>query len=340
MPPTTTPRRTALVVLNPAAGHHRTGRLADRAMAALAAAGLDATLVRTEGPRHAEALAREATADLVIAAGGDGTVQEVAAGLASGAATEAVGSAGPALGVLPLGTGNDFARLVGMPRGLDEAASVLATGEALPLDALVVRWLEAPDGPWLDGLCVNALGIGFDASVAVEVARFKRLPGQLAYLAAVLKAWRAWQRPQVRIERLASGVRLDERGEPGERTAAGTLYEGPLFLADLANGRAVGGGFRFTPTASPADGLLDLVLVDGVRLGRLPALLAALAKGHHLSAPELRAERLPALRLTSDRPIPLHFDGEVLTQRAREVEVRVRRHVLRTVVGSGAAWDR
>lgn len=316
------PRRSFGVILNPVAGSRHADRLSDRLRALLAAHGVTYELVRTGYPRHAVALAGELAGsfDVVVAAGGDGTVQETASGLRT--------IPGATLGILPLGTGNDLAGLIGMPRRLEQAVAALLAAEAVAVDAGSVRWREEPVGPWRESSFLNAVGIGFDALVAAEAARFKRYRGKSAYLLGVVSALRQWTEPVVVVERMGPVWALAPDGSCTP-LAAESGVEGALFLAAAGNGRSVGGGFRMTPHASLADGLLDFCLAAGVRSRRLPVLVTQVLRGTHIGAPEVTAERLAGLRLRSESGVPIHVDGEVLTRKAVEVEVRVVPRALR-----------
>jgi diacylglycerol kinase (ATP) len=320
------------VILNPAAGNSRAGKIRARLRAALEASGASFELIPTEGPRHAARLAAELGGgfDAVVAAGGDGTSQEVATGLYRAASRVP-------LGVLPLGTGNDFGDLIRMPHRCEDAVAALLAAEAQPIDVGHVRWREQADGPWHEGLFLNAVGIGFDAMVATEAARFKHFRGKSAYFAGIVSALKRWPRPTVRVERLSPSLRILPGGATEPAASGELLHEGKLFLAAVGNGRTVGGGFRITPHARPDDGLLDLCFVDDVRHLRLPILIPQVMRGRHLGAPEVVSERLTGLRIVSpDYGLPLHFDGEVLTSSAVEVEVHVLPGAVQVLCPAGA----
>ncbi|MDX1420356.1 MAG: diacylglycerol kinase family protein, partial [Rubricoccaceae bacterium] len=170
------------VVLNPAAQNGRAGRQRAAIEAALRVENVRFDLYVTERPGHATLLAQQAApdADVVLAVGGDGTVQEVVQGLHGSEA---------ALGVLPLGTGNDFAYALGVPETLWEALQALLTAPVRTIDLGRVYWEDATDDA-LGGherLFANCLGVGFDALVARNARRFKRLGGRTAYHAAVFR---------------------------------------------------------------------------------------------------------------------------------------------------------
>lgn len=313
------PPRSLAVILNPAAGNRRAGRAPADLVAALEASGAPFEVLTTRRPNHAAVLARDAAArfDAVIAAGGDGTLQEVASGLLA-AEGEAV------LGVIPLGTGNDFARLLGVPEKPAEAVRALLGAEVVPIDAGIVRWREATDDFLHEAAFVNAVGIGFDALTAAEAARFKWFRGRSGYLAAVFRALRLWPQPHVE-------VRCTDDGAPGER-----IYDGPFFLAAVSNGTAVGGGFRLTPDARPDDGFLDLCLAAGpLTTLRVFQLLPKAIFGRHTNEPEVTMRRVRSVTLAVSGGAPIHADGEGLTRSATEVAVEVRPGALRMLRPAG-----
>jgi len=273
-----------LVVVNPAAGGGRVARLWPRIRDL---AEHRARVVFTAGPGEAAGIVREAREERVIAVGGDGTVHEVLSGLRPD----------QALGVVPLGSGNDFARMLGVHR--------LGPKEAL------VRALSAPvrrvDLGVANGRPFAAsFGVGFDAAVARRALGAPRfLKGMPRYLYALfLELW-GLELPRLTLSSLGR-----------------TLYTGPFLLAALMNGPTYGGGMPIAPHADPADGRLEAVVAGrfsrlGV-LGVLPRLLG----GRHLDHPEVRAFSASSFTLDFDREVWAHADGEPLGA-ARRFEVRV-----------------
>lgn len=303
--------RSVAVILNPAAGNRRAGRAHRQMRKALDAAGVPFEIFQTERPNHASTLARRAAArfDAVFAAGGDGTVQEVASGLLDADDT--------VLGIVPLGTGNDLAKLLGVPKRPGDAIRALLDAEVAPIDAGIVRWRDdgAPERVH-EAVFVNAVGVGFDALVAAEADRLKLVRGISGYVAAVWKALRVWEQPEVEVRRAPVAAGIEEAPEP--------IYRGPFFLAAVSNGVSVGGGFRLTPEARVDDGLLDLCLVAGpLSLARILVLLPKAIRGRHLREPEVTMDRVEALALRLSAGVPIHVDGEVLTRSAVEVDIAV-----------------
>lgn len=265
------------MILNPAAGRRRVARRRlRRVLAELERLGCAVTLRSTAGAGDAERLTRTAEPefDLVVAAGGDGTVREVANGL---------GGAARILGVLPLGTANVLANELGLPRHSKRLAALLAKG--------------APRAIWPgrvgDRLFLCMSGIGFDAAVVAGVdPRLKRRIGKLAFLWAILKTL-ARHRPS------EFALLID-----GAEYRAGT--------AVIAKTRFYAGRFVLAPAARAADPLLHVVLFPAGRRCAVLCQLAAIALGglHHvpgLSVIPARTVSLPGYGMG-----PVQADGEIV----------------------------
>ncbi len=226
--------------------------------------------------------------DLIVAAGGDGTLSDVMQGVLGSSA---------ALAVLPMGTGNDFARTLNLS-SVDSAIEAIRAGKVREID--VGHWQQGAR----EGHFLNVAGCGFDACVADRVnTRKGLLRGQAAYLAAILQTLRNYRSPVLRLE------------------VDGEAIEGRAMLCAMANARSYGGGIRVAPLAELSDGLLDLVFVG--ELGRLEFLRAfpQVLKGTHLSHPKVTYRPFKHLTLSSDPPSPILVDGELLP--TGDVEIRV-----------------
>ena len=294
-----------IAILNPFSDYGRTGKKSATVAAALRDAGMEVEMWLTQATGHAIELARKAAveAEAILAIGGDGTIHEVCRGL--------VESARPVhLGVMPLGTGNDFAKMLGMARHPAEAARQLATATPRAVDYGKVRWIEnghAGETPF-----VNNVGVGFDAQAAVEAFSYKFLPGMTGYLVSVLKTIRRWSGPTVRLT-----------GVEATGGAASLLYEGRLLLVTAGNGICSGGMFYLTPRASITDGLLDFCLVEHTSPQRIVQVIPRALKGRHETEPEVHTGQIRSLRVTSDVGLPIHTDGEIAAQNAQTIEIEV-----------------
>lgn len=271
----------ALVIVNPVAGRRKGARLRQVALEFLRSQA-ECEVVETRLPGHATELARQAAAagcELVLAIGGDGTWRETAAGL-SGSAT--------ALGLIPVGSGNDLCRTLGVPRDVRAACRVALRGSVRRLDAVRLR------AEGIDTLFINAAGFGFDAAVVAEALKLKGLRGLPLYLGAVLKAVGSYDCPE-------TVVRTPDRE-----------WRRPLLLVAAANGRFYGGGMKMAPGAEPDDGLLEICIIDAVSRLRICQCLPRFIKGTHLELPEVTMARASSLVIETRAGMPVQLDGDLL----------------------------
>lgn len=273
------------VFFNPTAGRGRAARKIGAVMDQLQNGQSKLEQVASTAPGDIEKLVFDAAtsgARTIIVGGGDGSIHEAVNALLR-AGTETT------LGVLPLGTGNDFAKACGISLKLgDVTADLLARIEK----NAVPRRIDA--GRMNARYFANGAGIGFDARVS-RIAREIRWPrGNLAYLAAVFQGIReGLTTPQVQM-------RFGELERSGKIT-----------LASINNGPWVGGMFPIAPMAENDDGFFDLVFVTPINVARLLTLLPSLISGRHIGAKEVQHHRISSFQLESNLPLPSHLDGEV-----------------------------
>lgn len=293
------------LVVNPSAGRGRGLAHLDTIVAALRSSGRGLTVLRSEFAGHARTLV-DAVPDggTVIAMGGDGTVHEL---------LPACLARDLRLGVVPCGSGDDFAFAVGIPRHDPLAAVAIAlAGHELRVDVGLV------DGhPY-----VNAFGSGFDAEVARRVIAAPRyVRGLGRYLYGILGAMRDFSLAEVRVE-------IDDAD--GRRAA----YAGPALMVSVQNGPRTGGSFLLAPGAAPDDGELDVVVAGAFgRLGTL-GILPKLMRGAHLGHPKVHRFAARSLTLTWSRPMPVQMEGEIQPPRGR-FEVTLRPRALRLLAPAG-----
>jgi diacylglycerol kinase (ATP) len=242
----------------------------------LRASGHEVAQVHTRAPGHATELAEHLVRtgiERLVVAGGDGTVCEAAEGVHRAGRGE--------LAVLPLGTGNDAARTLGIPLDLPSAASAAARGRARPVDLIRVG----------DRCIVNAIGVGLTADINHRAARVKWMRGIGVYLATAAVSLFRYRAPSVTVR-------------VGDRSVDSTMA-----ILAVHNGPTTGGGFRLTPDAVPDDGLLDATLVPDIPVaGRLRRLVAALRGTLHTSDGSV-VFRGPVLELYHDDALEVHLDG-------------------------------
>jgi len=285
------------VILNPIAGRGYGARSEANLRRYLSAEGVDFELVRTQGPGHAIELAAEAANgefDVIVAAGGDGTTHEVVNGLmgASGAHGDVVGT----LGVLPVGSGSDFANAMGIPPDLAGACRQLAQGQTRLVDVCRVT-VDAQPPRYFD----NTVNIGFGGTVTFEAQKVKWVRGKALYLPVVLKTIFLSNAPNVTIAFDGQAMTL------------------PAAMICVGNGPREGGGFYSTPNAQPDDGLLDVCIVR--EMGRLAMLgfVPRFMNGSHVGQAAVTMARTESLVVTSPDPLIAHADGEVLCTAAHRL---------------------
>jgi diacylglycerol kinase (ATP) len=294
------------VILNPNSAGSRGARVRPRLEAALSDAGRAYRLHLTEAVGHARTLALEIVASgeegPLLVVGGDGTIHEVANGLLeSGEALRFP------MAVLPMGTGNDFHRMVESSGEMAEVLGLLDTGRARRFDVGFARWEEG------EAYFVNLLGVGIDVEVLRRRSRFHRLSGLPQYMAALLSALIRFQPVELELE-LAGG-------EGGQETLRRSIL-----MAAVTVGPTVGGGFRLSPRARPDDGLLDLFLVEPLGPLEVVRYLPRVLRGTHGREPTIHLRTLRTLRIVShDRqPFAFELDGELAPMETPWLELELR----------------
>jgi YegS/Rv2252/BmrU family lipid kinase len=273
--------------------------------------------VETRAAGEALALAAAARRDgykTLVAAGGDGTVNEVLNGLAQ---TTLPGEPIGRLALLPVGTGNDLADMLGFPRNLDSAAAHLAAGRTRRIDVGLAR-MHSP-ATALERYFGNNMGLGFEAQVTLESYQIQRLTGALRYLVAVFQALRRFATPYIEL--------TWERSDGGwEQRAQRSL------LVSVGNSARTGGLFYLTPDALLDDGLLDLGVARQVSRGRILLLLPKVLRGAHRGDPALELTRCRRLHFHCTETLPVHLDGEVVMRDLCRAEVEVQPRRLEVII--------
>jgi YegS/Rv2252/BmrU family lipid kinase len=286
------PGRRAVFVVNPASDGGGTGRKWPEIAATARGQGIEVVERLTESAGHATALAREAVAageELVVAVGGDGTVNEVVNGFFD--ETGASLNGGAALGVIGRGTGCDFVRTFDIPKRTDRAVATIAAGRRRRIDVGRAT-CEGPSGPELR-MFANIASCGMSGAVAARAnATSKRLGGTPAFLWATVATFAGWRNVEFHV--VADGV---------ERTLVANNVV-------CANCRFFGGGMKIAPDASPDDGLLDVILIGDISKADFVLNLHRLYRGtlgRHKKVEHLRARHV---RITPVRTLPAEIDGE------------------------------
>lgn len=280
------PERSYAILANPAAAGGRVERLLPELERELRARGLAYRVVRTAGLEHAceAALAAAEAGEVPVSMGGDGLLGRIAGALAQ---------TGTALGIVPGGRGNDFARVLGIPAGMAGAAGVLAAGAVREVDVGEVNGVRF--------LGIASAGFDSDANRIANQARLIR--GNLVYAYAGIRALAAWK--PARFEVVADGERRELTG----------------YTVAAANSKAYGGGMFLAPDAELDDGRFDLVLIGEVGKWRFLGNLPKVFKGTHVEGDAVTVLRASSVELSADRPFDVYADGERLTELPAKLRV-------------------
>ncbi len=298
------PRMKVKVILNPYANRWGAQAHAPAIHAAFARVGAECDLILTTAPVVATREAREAAQgsyDAVVAAGGDGTVSEVVNGL-----IQAAGNAHTLpLGILPVGTGNDFNDMAGLPRDLSVAVDVIVSGKTRQVDAGRVCGENPGAEPALIHYFNNNCALAMEPMVTIENNKMRQLTGNVRYIVALVKAlfkMTAWH--------------MDVRWDGGE-------YHGPTYLLSVCNSPRTGGVFYMSPEARIDDGLFDFVYAPQMPRLQVLSILPRLFKGTHINHPLVQHGRSAWLTIDSQPGTPIHADGEVISEAQCHVEYQM-----------------
>ncbi len=285
----------AMVFVNPAAGSGRARSFIPRIRKVFEAANTDVEFLCVEETKDLESAAHAAIASgkrLLIALGGDGTMQEL---------VNAALDADVVLGVLPAGGGNDFAAGLELPMYPIAAAEAMLRGQTRRVDLARARTADGRVRFYLGGG-----GVGIDAE-AIRHANgaFRRLPGRARYVASALRALWSFRAVGVKVEFPLSDM---------------APVEAKCLLAAVLNTPTYGAGIRLAPEARIDDGWLDVVIVEDIGVFKLVGLLPRLLRNGELRTSHLKRLQVRSVRLTTDRPCMFHGDGEVLGSAPVEIE--------------------
>lgn len=282
----------ARLIYNPTSGREIVRRRLPEILDSLELAGYEASCYATRGEHDATEEASRAVSrgfDVIIAAGGDGTIYEVVNGIAEKKAR-------PALGIIPCGTSNDLARALGIPRSVKRACRIIAAGKKKKVDV----------GRINQRYFINIAGGGSLTNLTYEVpSKLKTVMGQLAYYVKGLEKIPSLHPIHVRLE-TKNEVLIDE--------------EIMIFL--IANSRSVGGFERLAPNADLSDGKLDLIVVKKANLGDIIRLATQAIRGEHIKDPLIMYVQTDYLKATTQggEKVQLNLDGELGGQLPCEIK--------------------
>lgn len=279
--------RNVKLIFNPASDRGRSGQKASDLQAIVEKLG-GADWAGTEYPGHAIEIAHQAAEagyEKIVAMGGDGTAHEVVNGLMRVPAERR-----PRMGVVPIGSGNDFAYSSGIP--LDnpqEAMSRVFTGTPSPIDVGRIT-----DGNGRSQYFDNSAGFLFDAAVNIQSRKITRIYGFLMYLTATVKSIIENYNP--------THMKFSIDGETTEKD---------LLMFTIGNGPREGGGFMVTPAAKNNDGVFHYLMVDPISRPMMFRLLPEVMAGKHEKYPFVKIRTFKTLAFEANRAVPIHLDGEL-----------------------------
>jgi len=281
----------ARLIVNPVAGAGRTAKKWPQIMNLLKSIGLRFEHDLTEAPGHAIELAKSAAKkgyELVVSVGGDGTLNEIVNGLYDAGCIGDV-----MLGIIGTGTGSDYIRTIGIPRQHKEACQRLLNPRKLVVDLGVVEY--GSNDPMAKRLFVNFAGLGFDAEVVkATTQRFKALGSIPSYLMGLLTTFLFYKNKEV-------SLKLDGKAEDRK-----------ICTIVMSNGKYGGGSMLVAPHADPADGLLDVLIIDDLTKPDLLWSLPRIYRGTHLTHPKVTMKRAREIEIRPKQQMSLQADGELL----------------------------
>jgi len=276
------------VILNPVAGRGRARKAKDLIVKTLSEYGVEFDLEETQAHNHAIEIARQAVNgdyDLVIAAGGDGTVNQVINGMA--------GSNIP-LGILGCGTGNDFAAMIGMPKDTALSIKRIIEGHTRQVDFCRVN----------DKYFISSVGAGFDGAVAYTVNHsFRWIRGMAAYILGVFKTLFSYKQHSVRLT-------IDDQ-----------TYQFKALLVAVNNSTTYGGGIKINPEAKIDDGLFDVCAAKNLNFLEILLCLPLAVKGAHQNLKKVMMLKGSKVVLESESPLYYQLDGEVFQDKTLEFTI-------------------
>jgi diacylglycerol kinase (ATP) len=313
-----TPGKKVFAIVNPRAASYRAGQKWRHIQQELSAAGFDVQGYFTERRHHASDLARDAAqrnSDIILSVGGDGTLNEIVNGLMSlGRTADQI----PALGIVSVGTGSDFARTLGLTGGDRSQVHYLTRPAVRYCDLGLVRFSIGSQEKLR--YFVNVFDVGLGGSV-VRIANFvpKNFGGFLTFLLSSLVGLATFKPPDLRIE-------ID-----GQHAASGSIT-----IVGCANGRYFGGGMHIAPMARIDDGRFEILYVKDTNLFRfIHRVLIPVYEARHLGYERLYHRSARQIKVTSRRVFTCDVDGE--EEKADKVEISIRDRAVRVLTPIGPA---
>ena len=292
-----------ILIYNPTAGQGNALKKLPQVEALLAQHNFVYDLVLTDEPGAALPLAKAAAEEgrsLIIAAGGDGTMNETINGIMT---ANLQGHARPTLAVLPVGRGNDFAFGIGIDNDLEHAVEILVQNKHSLIDIGVVTGGDYPDGRFFG----NGVGVGFDTVVGFEAAKITWLHGIASYLVALIRT-----------------IFIYAHAPVYELKFDNTTIQQPFLLISIMNGRRMGGSFLMAPKGQHGDGQFDLCLAGDIAQSRILAVAVKFISGTQEKDKAVNLARAKTISVNAiSGKIPVHADGETISSGCDTLHVEI-----------------
>ncbi len=288
-----------ILIINPNAGKGLGYRMAYKIESLFKQKGYVFDTKFTYGVKHAVELASQAVSDgykTIIAVGGDGTINECVNGIGE--------AKGIKFGIVSIGTGNDYIKAVNIPSEPEDAVDVIIKGKTKRVDIGKVE----------STYFVNGLGIGFDAQVAEDLYKIKRLKGFSAYMYSVMKNFFLFRNPEIEI------------------SFDGKTVKGKSMMVSVMLGQYLGGGFYLTPGAVIDDGKFDILSLGDFKILQRFFHLSKVTKGTHLRVKGVKVYRADELTISSKDNLNVHVDGELADINTANFHVRLLKKHLNLIV--------
>lgn len=278
-------------ILNPDSGRGKTASHIPWLKNRLDYLGKKYELLVTSRQGHATELAKNSQGDIVVAIGGDGTINEVLNGLELSAKT---------LGIIPSGSGNDLIKSLGIPNAVTQAFDILMrenlVKRKIDIGTVFYHCCATNAGQKIKRRFINGIGIGFDAAVAEQSTKVRFVRGFAMYMVAVLMTLRKYHAPVFNLE------------------IGGNSFSDKYLLIAVGNGRCAGGGFFLTPDAMIDDGYLDICVIGDRPVSGILKVMPKVMKGLHAQCDGVRFFKAGLIHVGSDQGFHVHADGEVISK--------------------------
>ena len=292
-----------LVIVNPNAGNGKGKKDWDRISAILKEENLCFTVKFTEKKEHAIEFTKDGITEgfrKIITVGGDGTLNEVVNGVFSNdvCATQDI-----SLALIPVGTGNDWGRMFGIPLDYEKAVRIIKDNKQMVHDVGLVSFFNGPDK--MNRYFINIAGLGFESVVVkrTNIQKDKGRSGKMIYFYNLLMSLISYKNTRADIDIDGKKINAD------------------VFSLNVGNGRYCGGGMRQTPDALPDDGLLDVTIINGMGKFEIIRNLKILYDGTILSHPKIDGYKCKNVKVNSDSVIYTEADGETLGHTPAEFSI-------------------